>query len=449
MTLNLFPGNLEKMRTTGRSWILLLAAIAFAGLLPFALDLVQILGYKIPIQDRANDYTKAVILSVTLGIIIFGLPVRSDDKKNLLILWMAKSFVCLVVMLFYEWNYGLDAFWYFEKSQSPYSSYGELGFGMGTENIAAALWYFENKILSLGSFHSQKILFSFLGLLAIFIFYRGLTYQVSDLSPRTLLYIGLFPSVLFWSSTLGKDPVNLLGSSLFFYGAFATIRTRNFLFLLSVGAGLLLTASIRTWLVPMLIVPFIIGATISIPSRAVRWLAVIGIVGGLLFGLQQAGRMIAVESVEVLSQVNQVSRSWAYGGSAGYVPQLNSWSAMLQFLPLGMFTALFRPLPGEVLNPFGLLAGLENAAILFLLYVAIRKPARNAWSSPVVIALGSFILIWSMAYAFISPQNLGAAVRFRLQVMPMMIFLLLYVPKAVRPRVISNPRERRNSTEST
>ena len=431
-----------------KPWFVVLAGAACALMLPALFALVQQLGYQIPVLDRANDYSKAVILAALLALSLFALPVPAADRRNLLYLWGAKAAVCLGVMLFYEWNYGLDAYWYFERSQKHFPDF-ELGFGKGTDNLVAALWYLEHKLISLGSYHSQKILCAYLGLAAIYLFYRGLAAQIEHLSPRTLLYLGLFPSVLFWSSILGKDPINLLGSALFFYGALSFMRGWNPLFLAPILAGLLITAFIRTWLVPMLVVPLLLGFTATIGSRFVRILVVAAVIAGLLFAIQRSAGMIAQESSEALASVNQMSRSWARGGSAGEIPELNSWGAMLRFLPYGMFTALFRPLPGEVLNPFGLLAGLENAVILVLLALAIRKPARGAWKSPLVIALCSFVLIWAMAYAFISPQNLGSAVRFRLQVMPMMIFILLYVPKVVRQRVVSSPRERRNSTGST
>lgn len=437
------------MLVSRRVLILLLAAVAFALAMPIALDLVQLLGYQIPIQDKANDYTKAVVLAATLGISIVFLPVPAHDRRNLLYLWGAKAAVCLLLMLFYEWNYGLDAYWYFERSQRLFPDFRDLGPGRGTDNLVAALWYFEHNVVSLGSYHSQKIFCAFLGLGAIYAFYRGLASQIENLAPRALLYLGLFPSVLFWSSILGKDPINLLGSCLFFYGAFSFLKSWNPLFLLPTITGIALAGLIRTWIAPMLVVPLILAWVATIQSRALRALLVGGIVAGLLFALQGNRSLIVMENSEILPQVGQASRSWAYGGSAGDIPELNSYGAMLRFLPIGMFTALFRPLPGEVLNPFGLLAGLENLLVLILLVMAIRKPARGAWRHPVVIALGSFVLIWAMAYAFISPQNLGSAVRFRLQVMPMMIFILLYVPKAIRPRVVSSPRERRHNTEST
>lgn len=437
------------LQASRKPWFLLLAAILFAAALPVLLELVNQLGHQIPVLDRGNDYLKGVILAALLAGGLIAAPVSKVDRRNLLILWAVKSAVSLGVMLLYEWNYSLDAYWYFSRSQEWFPRFEGLGFGRGTENLAATLWYLEHSVISLGSYHSQKVLCSFTGLLAVFLFYRGLAARVENLAPRTLFYLGLFPSVLFWSSILGKDPINLFGTALFFYGAFSFFKGYNPVYLLPAVCGLLVTALIRTWIVPMLLLPFAIGFVAEIRQRWIRIACALLILAGLIVGIQKMAGELMLESQETLAEVNKVSRAWQRGGSSGYIPELNSYSAMIKFLPIGMFTALFRPLPGEVLNPFGLLAGLENLVVLLMLGMALRHPARQAWANPVVLTLVSYILIWSMAYAFISPQNLGAAVRFRLQVFPMMVFVLLFIPKALKQRVILNPRERRNNTGNT
>ena len=92
-----------------------------------------------------------------------------------------------------------------------------------------------------------------------------------------------------------------------------------------------------------------------------------------------------------------------------------------------MFTALFRPLPGEVLNLFGLLAGFENILILYLLIRALKYGGLAPFKEPIVVWAVSLILVWSFLYGFISYQNLGTASRFRLQIMPVLLSLTFYL----------------------
>jgi hypothetical protein len=106
-----------------------------------------------------------------------------------------------------------------------------------------------------------------------------------------------------------------------------------------------------------------------------------------------------------------------------------------------MFTALFRPLPGEISNAFGILAGLENLALLTIFLVAIKHFRSTELKNPVVLWGVLLVLVWTLAYAFISYQNLGGAVRFRLQILP--IFLGLLLKFAIRNKPVELQEQRR------
>ena len=106
---------------------------------------------------------------------------------------------------------------------------------------------------------------------------------------------------------------------------------------------------------------------------------------------------------------------------------------MVAFLPLGIFTTLFRPLPGEVLNAFGFFASLENTVTLSLLWMAVIRTRWQELKEPVVMWAGLFIITWSTIYAFVSSYNLGTASRYRLQILPVMICLLFYLSRRRSP----------------
>ena len=129
----------------------------------------------------------------------------------------------------------------------------------------------------------------------------------------------------------------------------------------------------------------------------------------------------------LIKNANAISRSWNRGGSGNEAPVLASPTDMLKFAPLAMFTALFRPLPGEVMNPFGMLAGIENLILLSLLILAIRRGRLSVLKDQTILWAVSFVIIWSFVYGFVSFQNMGAAVRFKLQILPLLISLILYL----------------------
>jgi hypothetical protein len=128
---------------------------------------------------------------------------------------------------------------------------------------------------------------------------------------------------------------------------------------------------------------------------------------------------------EFLQITNSLSHSWNYGGAGESAPEFHTLSQMFMFAPGGMFTALFRPLPGEVRNLFGLLAGFENLFLVSLLLLAVRRFNFKLFRDPTILAATCLVVLWSFIYSFISYQNLGSAFRFRLQILPVLLSLLL------------------------
>ena len=127
--------------------------------------------------------------------------------------------------------------------------------------------------------------------------------------------------------------------------------------------------------------------------------------------------------VQLLKLVNVFSRGWSQGGSAQEVPVFHSMADLARFVPFAMFTSLFRPFPGEVMNAFGLLAGVENAFLLLLVGYGFYKAFPYVHRSSVLLLTVLTVFFWSLFYCFISYQNLGTAVRFKLQVLPLMLSL--------------------------
>ncbi|WP_133296026.1 hypothetical protein [Zooshikella ganghwensis] len=80
----------------------------------------------------------------------------------------------------------------------------------------------------------------------------------------------------------------------------------------------------------------------------------------------------------VVSTVDRVSQGWAEGGSGQQIDGgIKSIVDMIVFAPIGVFTALFRPLLGEVNNIFGILAGLENTLLLIIIMYFTKELEIN------------------------------------------------------------------------
>jgi hypothetical protein len=411
--------------------VILIAGLFLGSWIPVFLKSVAAWGHFIPSSDLASDYFDGIVWAAFFTALIALSAIPEADKKVLLWLWLAKCVVTLVLMLLYENNYGLDSYYYFESSKLPYIDWTQLSWGNGTALMTVFCWVLY-RLPAMASYHAIKVAISFVGLAAVYIFYLGSIEFSKKKDLRFLYVLGLFPSVLFWSSILGKDPINLLGVAIYFYGFMTFLRKRQFRYVAMMALGISIAAIIRIWYGLILTGPLLIlffhreKSARSRAGTAIRWLVVAGVLLAEYYFTQLIQARMGISDVNSgVYQIGLMSRSWAHGGSTLGTPGFTTLTGMLKFSPLGMFTALFRPLPGEVFNAFGLIAGLENALLLVFCVWTFRKVRFRGirenfcWSFAFTL-----ILTWAFFYGFISYQNLGSAVRFKLQILPIILILL-------------------------
>lgn len=389
-------------------------------------------GNHLSSPNVALDYITGLVWAIILGITIPLWPVRNRDKLALILLWGIKVIITLGVMLIYEHHYGLDADTYFSQSRTIPFAWHLFDFGNGTTNVPNLL-RIQNMLVP-ASYHAQKVSCSMLGLIGIYLYYRAACLYLCQENRKILYLVGLFPSVLFWSSILGKDPITFLGIAMYTYGVLGWYRQHRWKFIIVLLAGVLLTAFIRVWLAPIMLFPLTAFFMLSRYNIIYKIALLACALVAFYFGFMSFAQQFSIDSAQAAVQTAQsVSHSWQYGGSGEKVGfQFNSPISMLEFMPLGTFTALFRPLPGEVMNPFGLAAGLQNAVLLFFLALAIKRTRLRELKDP-ILAWAIFLIVgWAAIYGFVSYQNLGSASRFKIQVLPVLWLVLLYLS---RPRV--------------
>ena len=375
-------------------------------------------------------YLAGVGLAVLILLSIAIWPVSLREKKHLAVLWSVKIMVVLGFMLFYESYYGLDAGMYFRQGVLQDFSLGKFAYGEGTDNMIMVTGLID--VFIPDSYHANKIIFALMGFLGVYLFYRAACIYRGKEDIRILYFLGLFPSILFWSSILGKDPVTLLGIAVYALGVVGYFKKGGTRYLFFILLGIVIASAIRIWLATIFVIPLGIFFVMGRQSLGRK----------LLFGAFAAGlfavsfyffaEQFAIETAgDVVQRTDKISQGWARGGSGQQIQgEINSLGDMVSFMPVGAFTALLRPLPGEVLNPFGILAGLENLFLLGLIgLVTIRKGWGRLTSDP-VLAWGLLtVVVWACIYGFVSYQNLGTAFRFKLQVMPLLLLVLLELNK--------------------
>lgn len=409
-----------------RIGVVAIAAAAGAAV-PAFLGVVGVLGDWIPQAAIHRDYLLGVVWALVLGAAILVWPVTARERLVLGGLWAVRCAVTLGAMLPYEGMYSfLDAYSYFGLGARGDVGLGDVGFGQGTELITFASGLHASLI---DSYHALKVSFSYIGLIAVFLFYRAGALLLGQRSERLLLALGLFPSILFWSSIIGKEPPVLLAMAVYTYGVIGWLRRRSAGYLLLAGVGILAAMSIRLWNGPILVAPLVVLLVVAVrgfwPRLAVVTASAVILAGSVQLLFSQFGFEVARDLLEALDSYSQ---GWAIGGSARQIDvDFTSFGSVLAFLPKGAFTALFRPLPGEVMNPFGLVAGLENLLLLTLVTMAVARTSWRDLREPAVIWALVLILVWSSLYGLVASQNLGTAVRFKLQILPVLLGLLLYL----------------------
>jgi hypothetical protein len=406
--------------------VLLLGAVAGLGA-PWLLDLAARLGSHIPQPDMQTDYLVGWVWGVVIAASIAFWPVPEQDRPRLLALWAVKLGVALGFMLLYETTYtDLDAYGYFRSARLGDFVVWEVS---GATQRIVGLARLHPELLRT-SYHALKVSFALAGLLGVYFFYRAAVIALGRERPSLLLVLGLFPSVLFWSTILGKDPVVLMGLGLYALGVVGWMRTRAPRYLVLLALGVLGASVVRIWLAPIAIVPLFV---LVLLSPRVRWTTRLAVLAG---GAAAAGllatvfaRRLEVAAVnDALALVGSLSQGWAIGGSAQRITMdLSTPLGLAAFLPLGAFTALFRPLPHEAANAFSLLAAAENTLLLVLVVLAVLRVRRAELGDPIVRWAILLVLTWSGAYAIVSYQNLGAAVRFKAQILPVLLLLLLHL----------------------
>jgi hypothetical protein len=411
-----------------------LIAAGVIAIAPYLMDKIIAWGHRIPQRHIDSDYLKGLIWAVFLGVSIVWWPVRAEDKPALIWIWSLKAAVTLGAMLLYESHYQLDAYGYFKASRGLESGIVATG---GTHNMVLLVQL--HHLLFFDSYHAIKVTFSLVGLISVYIFYRAACLFIRHEDVRILWILALTPSIIFWSSILGKDPINLLGYALYGYGVVAWKRKHKARYLGLLGVGVAIGATIRLWTAAIMFIPLMLIA-LREARRGVQ-LVIVGLAGiafvvlyhQLLAYFRAAGVSALLETLQ-----NKEARFGSAGGSAtGQVLHISGLGDVVRMAPLAVPNALFRPLPGEVMNPFGLMAGLEDLALLLLGIRATLRVTGAELANPVIQWGLALICVWAAVYGVFWFGNFGALVRFRLQILPVVILLLLYLGRANKIAVLS------------
>jgi hypothetical protein len=267
-----------------------------------------------------------------------------------------------------------------------------------------------------------------IGLVGVYLFYRSAEILIGAYSPLTFWALTLYPSVLFWSSILGKDPTILAAIALHVWGLVnVAVRRKNW-YLVAVIAGIVGASAIRIWMGPILILPclFVLGTRIKQMAWRMAAVVLIGLTLAAV-GPATVERLELDKASDLFEATRTINDSWGRANSSlsGQV-EINSTWDLLFFTPEGFFITYFRPLPGDVPHLFGWLAGFENLGLLLLSICALFRVRLVHFRNPIFLWSVALLLTWGLAYTPIAYRDLGTAVRFKLQIIPVLLGLIGY-----------------------
>jgi hypothetical protein len=309
-----------------------------------------------------------------------------------------------------------DSLAYYSKS-SQATDWFSL-WGTSTTFIEFLAWPFSH-LMGL-SYFSVMLLFSYFSFIGIIFFYIAakenarLPAVFKTLTPVELVF--LLPNLHYWTSSLGKGSVIVLGMGLFAYGL--SRFNRRYLTLIF---GAFLVYMVRPHILFTIIVSIMVGLlfTGKAIKSYVKWIVFVLAFIVFIFISDDVAEFTSVEDFNVLNSDFLANRASELSKSGSGV-NIQNYGLFMK-----VFTFLFRPLFFDGAGVMGLIVSVENLIYLYMLYIIFRfgAPALKSWNGYFKISLFVFVFA-SIALAQVT-GNLGIAIRQKAQVIP--FFFIIYL----------------------
>ena len=268
------------------------------------------------------------------------------------------------------------------------------------------------------SYLSVMLLFSYIGYVGVLLLYlisfenNHLQWRWNNLTAVELTF--LLPNLHFWTSSIGKGSVMVMGIGLFFFGLSRFNKRISFII-----AGSFLTYMVRSHVFLAIIVSVLLGVLFTNKGikNSIRWS--IFIVSILLFYSFTDNVLLITDtdSLDITSSTTLTHRASELSHASSGV-DIQNYNQFFKF-----FTFCFRPLFFDGLGILGLVSSFENVICLFMFLVVLKNAFFNwsSWNGYFKICIFIFF-IGSLMLAQVS-GNLGIAMRQKSQFMPFLFIL--------------------------
>ena len=275
------------------------------------------------------------------------------------------------------------------------------------------------------------LVYSWFGFWGLYFFFRAFRIAVPDGDARLYAALMLFlPTLVFWTSSIGKDAFIMLALGLAAYGA-ARVMTfaRGGFVLLVVGlsGAMFVRPHVAVLILGGVAIGYLVRAShprLGALGPAAKFAGVGALVVAGLALMWTAEYYLQVDTFDpatVNGWLEETGRRTSRGGSSF---EVLGGGTLLQY-PLAVVTLLFRPFPFEAPNAQALLTSLEGIFLLLLL-LRYRRRVLGAFTQVrrvpyiAVCVVSALLLI----FAFQEFSNFGIVARQRAQILPFVLALV-------------------------
>jgi hypothetical protein len=264
-------------------------------------------------------------------------------------------------------------------------------------------------VLSFGNYYVNVIFYSFITLFGAISIYRVMTDVFPGKKSQILLATFLLPSFLYWTSGLHKEGLLFTGISLVIYIIYFGFKEKRFGFkrLLGLIIGLLLILTLRNFII-IIILPAIMAWLLA--NKWPKYGLVIFSSLYLLFGiLFFTARYLNHRLDFPQAVVNKQQDFMKLKGGNSTIPIEQLEPTAISFLkntPQAINLSTIRPYPSDV------------RLLMFLLFLFFRTNGTKSKNLAYFCIFFSFSVLLAIGF---SVNNLGAIVRYRSIIMPLLI----------------------------
>ena len=280
-------------------------------------------------------------------------------------------------------------------------------------------------IFSFGNYYTNVIFYSFITMFGPIAIYRVMRDVYPGKKWQMLVSIFLIPSFLYWASGLHKEGVIFLGFSLVIFNFYFGLKKHKFSLanILFFVLGLLIVLVFRNFmiiiLIPALIAWFFAFKFFKKPLTVFGICYIFFVI--FFFTAKYITSSLDFPEVVVTKQKEFVS---ILGNSSVPMKKLEpNFTSFVINMPQTLSLSILRPYPSDVRHILSLAAATETdlLLLLFLIFLFFPNKRNNENQSAIFVYFCLFLSFSVLITIGYSVNNIGAIVRYRSIILPLLL----------------------------